>query len=283
MPLDELDLYRYQRFCQFLEQACGIVLGENKQYLVRSRLGPLLKTANVASVNEYIDLIMAGNPKTKSDAIEAMTTNETLWFRDRYPFALLEDVIFPQFSRKNASIRVWSAACASGQEAYSIGMTWLEHKAKASLSRQPNVEIVETDISTDMLEQCKKGEYDKLAIARGLPLQSQQRYFTASDNDKLTVKPELRSLIKFNSINLLDSYGSLGKFEIVFCRNVLIYFSKNVKKQILQKIAACLQDDGILFLGASESIADLSDQFIMIRSNIGLYYQKSRSKPTNSH
>ncbi|WP_158967682.1 protein-glutamate O-methyltransferase CheR [Paraglaciecola sp. L3A3] len=274
MVVDQLDINKYQSFSRFLEQACGIVLGENKQYLVRSRLAPLLKTANVASVGDYIDLIIKGDQKARELAIEAMTTNETLWFRDSYPFKLLENTIFPHFANNRTQLRIWSAACSSGQEAYSIAMTLLDYKQNTGTSFRPSVEIVGTDISKDMLEHCKKGEYNPLTIARGLPLQNQQRYFDTTANGNLTVKPELKSLTNFKSINLLDSYNSLGRFDIVFCRNVLIYFSADVKKLILQKIAACLQEDGILFLGASESISDLSNDFILVRSASGLYYQK---------
>ncbi|MCF2948159.1 protein-glutamate O-methyltransferase CheR [Paraglaciecola aquimarina] len=273
--MDEIGLRQYQLFCQFIEQACGIVLGENKQYLVRSRLSPLVKSTEGATFNSFIDSVVQGDQKARLASIEVMTTNETLWFRDSYPFKLLEKEIFPklvQQSNSNMPIKVWSAACSSGQEAYSIGMTWLSFKKNNNISKR--LEIVGTDISTEMLQHCQKAEYDQLSISRGLPSQFQKDYFEQIENNKLRVKPELKGLASFKPFNLLANYGPLGQFNIVFCRNVLIYFSPQVKKQILQKIAACLQEGGILFLGASESISDLSDEFTMIRGSLGLYYQK---------
>ncbi|MGJ8681970.1 CheR family methyltransferase [Paraglaciecola sp.] len=277
MTVDEIGVKQYQLFRQFLEQACGIVLGENKQYLVRSRLSPLVKSIEGATLNSYIDSVLSGNQSTRRAAIEVMTTNETLWFRDNYPFKLLEKEILPKLIEKKRSnriapIRVWSAACSSGQEAYSIGMTWLNLK---KLNKTPiNVEIIGTDISNEMLQHCQAAEYDQLAISRGLPAQCQNDYFESIEGNKLRVKPELKRLAQFRPINLLASYSSLGLFDVVFCRNVLIYFSAEVKKQILQKIAASLQEGGILFLGASESISDLTDEFSMVRGSLGLYYQK---------
>lgn len=268
----EFDEHHYVSFRYFLERACGIVLGDNKQYLVRSRLTPLVKRFSCLSINAYIDSVIKGNRAHQTAAIEAMTTNETLWFRDDYPFKLLENPILSQFSGKNKPLRVWSAACSSGQEAYSIAMTILNFKKQQSQSFRAGIEIVGTDISEEMLQRCRSAEYDQLAISRGLPEQFKTDFFEPVDKGKLRLKSQVRSLANFRSINLLDSYSSLGKFDIIFCRNVLIYFSPEVKTQILQKIAACLQDDGILFLGASESISALTDKFSMVRCNPGLYY-----------
>jgi len=270
----EFDQNHYVSFSDFLERACGIVLGENKQYLVRSRLTPLIKQFSCGSINAYIDTVIKGNLQYQTAAIEAMTTNETLWFRDSYPFKLLEDPILSKFSSKKTGFRIWSAACSSGQEAYSIAMTILNFKKQRSNGFRAGIEIVGTDISQDMLQRCRSAEYDQLSISRGLPEQFKSDFFEPADNSKLRLKPHVKALAKFSSINLLDSYSSLGQFDIIFCRNVLIYFSPEVKKQILQKIAACLQDDGILFLGASESISGLTDKFDMVRCNPGLYYVK---------
>lgn len=270
----EFDQHHYVSFSYFLERACGIVLGDNKQYLVRSRLTPLIKKYSCQSINAFIDLVVKGNRQYQAAAIEAMTTNETLWFRDDYPFKLLERPILKQFSNKTKPFRIWSSACSSGQEAYSIAMTILNFKKHHSTSFRAGIEIVGTDISEEMLQRCRAAEYDQLAISRGLPEQFKTDFFEAADNGKLRLKSQVKALAKFRSINLLDSYSSLGKFDIIYCRNVLIYFSPEVKKQILQKIAACLQNDGILFLGASESISGLTDDFTMVRCNPGLYYLK---------
>ena len=153
-------------------------------------------------------------------------------------------------------------------------MTILNYKKHHQNSFRGGIEILGTDISEEMVKRCTVAEYDQLDLSRGLSEQFRAEFFESSDNNKLKLKPEVRALTKFKSINLLDSYSSVGKFDVVFCRNVLIYFSVEVKKQILQKIAACLQDGGILFLGASESIADLTDSFAIVRCTSGLYYLK---------
>lgn len=268
------DQHHYADFSYFLEQACGIVLGDSKQYLVRSRLTPIVKKFGCVSLNAYIDSVVKGNQKHRAAAIEAMTTNETLWFRDDYPFKLLEHTVLKQFSSKTNPFRIWSAACSSGQEAYSVAMTILNFKKQHSNTFRGGIDIVGTDISEEMLEQCRSAEYDQLAISRGLPEQLKSDFFEPADNARLRLKTHVKSLTTFKSINLLGSYSSLGKFDIVFCRNVLIYFSPEVKKQILQKIAASLQDNGILFLGASESLSGLTDEFTMVRCSPGLYYVK---------
>lgn len=270
----EFDQHHYTSFSYFLERACGIVLGDSKQYLVRSRLTPLVRHFDCVTINVFIDSVIKGNKRYQEAAIEAMTTNETLWFRDDYPFKLLRHPILNHFASKTSPVRIWSAACSSGQEAYSIAMTILNFKKQNSSSFRAGIEIVGTDISQEMLQRCRAAEYDQLAISRGLPEQFKSDFFEPADNGKLRLKLKVTSLANFKSINLLDSYSSLGKFDIIFCRNVLIYFSPEVKKKILQKIAACLQDDGILFLGASESISGLTDKFTMVRCNPGLYYLK---------
>ena len=270
----EFDQQHYISFSDFLERACGIVLGENKQYLVRSRLTPLVKQFGCSTINALIDSVLKGNRQHQTAAIEAMTTNETLWFRDEYPFKLLENPLLSLFSAQNRKLRVWSAACSSGQEAYSIAMTILNFKKNRANSFRSGIEIIGTDISEEMLQRCRIAEYDPLAISRGLPAKFQTDFFDPVDNNKLKMKGSITDLTQFKSFNLLDSYSSLGKFDIIFCRNVLIYFSADVKKQILQKIAACLQDDGILFLGASESLSGLTDKFNMVRCSPGLYYVK---------
>lgn len=270
----DFDQQHFVSFSYFLERACGIVLGENKQYLVRSRLTPLVKQFGCESINAYIDSVIKGNRQHQAAAIEAMTTNETLWFRDEYPFKLLENTILSQFSGNRREFRVWSAACSSGQEAYSIAMTILNFKKHRTKTFNAGIEIVGTDISEEMLQKCRLAEYDQLAISRGLPSQFKADYFEPADNNKLRMKSSIKALTKFKPINLLDSYSSIGKFDIIFCRNVLIYFSTDVKIRILQKIAACLQEDGILFLGASESLSGLTDKFTMVRCSPGLYYVK---------
>lgn len=265
----------YLKFREFLEKQCGIVLGENKQYLVRSRLASLLYKHKYESADELIDVVVRGFDRTLlQSVIDAMTTNETLWFRDNYPFDLLVNNLLPSFSSKNQRIRIWSAACSSGQEPYSIAMSVLEYQRQRPGALRAGVEIVATDLSSEMLQKCELGLYDELSLARGLSPQRRQTFFEQGDNGMMQVKPEVRRMVTFKSLNLLTSYASLGRFDIVFCRNVLIYFSADVKQRILQQIAGQLQPEGILFLGASESISAASSTYSMVKCHPGLYYQK---------
>lgn len=265
----------YLKFREFLEKQCGIVLGENKQYLVRSRLASLLYKHKYESADELIDVVVRGFDRALlQSVIDAMTTNETLWFRDNYPFDLLVNNLLPSLSSKNQRIRIWSAACSSGQEPYSIAMSVLEYQRQRPGALRAGVEIVATDLSSEMLQKCELGLYDELSLARGLSPQRRQTFFQQGDNGMMQVKPEVRRMVTFKSLNLLTSYASLGRFDIVFCRNVLIYFSADVKQRILQQIAGQLQPEGILFLGASESISAASSTYSMVKCHPGLYYQK---------
>lgn len=265
----------YKKFSDFLEQQCGIVLGGNKQYLVKSRLIPLMAEFSIESLSDLInDAMSYKNRSLRTAVIDAMTTNETLWFRDKYPFELLQKKIYPDILAKKKNIKIWSAASSSGQEAYSIAMTSIEYQKQKSVLGM-NVQIVGTDISNTMLEQCKKGTYDSLALSRGLSPERKKLFFDAltDGSGKMQVKPDVKKLTNFRNFNLLDSYAMLGKFDIIFCRNVLIYFSSDIKSKILNQFASALNPGGYLILGASESITGLTDKFDMIRCNPGIIYQ----------
>ena len=265
----------YRQFREFLEQQCGIVLGDNKQYLVRSRLGGLLHERQLTNIDELLRQSISGRDRgLLQQVIDAMTTNETLWFRDSYPFELLIRQILPTLATRQRRIRIWSAACSSGQEPYSIAMSLLEYQRNNPGAGSLSAEILATDLSSNMLRKCEEGAYDELSLARGLSAERRQRYFQQHASGMLQVKPEVRRMVSFRSLNLLHSYSSLGKFDIVFCRNVLIYFSTELKQKILQQIAAQLNPGGILFLGASESVAAAADCYRMVKCNPGLYYTK---------
>lgn len=265
----------YKQFSDFLEVQCGIVLGANKQYLVKSRLIPLMTQFSIVKLSDLIQQSMSyKNRLLRTAVIDAMTTNETLWFRDKYPFELLAKKIYPEILKKKKNIKLWSAASSSGQEAYSIAMTSLEYqKQKAVLGM--NTQIVGTDISNTMLMQCKEGTYDSLALSRGLSDERKRMFFTPVNDGsgKMQIKPEVKRLTSFRNYNLLDSYVGLGKFDIIFCRNVLIYFSSDVKSKILNQFAGALNPGGYLILGASESLTGLTDKFDMIRCNPGIIYK----------
>lgn len=275
MPDKQLDDNSYAQFRKFLEQECGIVLGENKQYLVKSRLTPLLTKFTVPSLNELISRVLKPTEKQlRAVVIDAMTTNETLWFRDEYPFSLLQTKLLPELSKINRPLKIWSAASSSGQEPYSIAMSILEYQQKNPGAFSRGVQIVGTDISTTMLEHCKYGHYDGLAISRGLSAERKRQFFELGDNDMMKVKDNVKKLVSFKPLNLLGNFNLMGKFDIVFCRNVLIYFSPEIKTQIIAQFHGTLNDEGYLFLGASESMSGLSQQYKMHRCNPGIVYQK---------
>ncbi len=275
MPNKSLAENEYHQFRLFLEQHSGIVLGENKQYLVRSRLAPLMGKYNLPSLSDVVKHSMKPTERQlRTEVIDAMTTNETLWFRDRYPFELLANTILPNYSRLGRPIKIWSAACSSGQEPYSLSMTILEHQQRRPGKLPSGASILATDLSPSMLERCKKAEYDNLALGRGLSEERKRQFFDTLPSGNMAIKNNVKQLVNFRAHNLLESYTLLGKFDIIFCRNVLIYFSPEAKRKILRQFAAALNPNGILFLGASESIAGLSEEFDMIRCNPGIYYQK---------
>lgn len=261
----------YKNFQIFLEDACGIVLGENKHYLVSSRLNRLMKESNIATLQELVDgLTKTLNSALRTKVIEAMTTNETLWFRDTYPFQVLSDTVFEDYKQqKKSAIKIWSAACSSGQEPYSISMIADEYAKKNPAFK---VSVVATDISQAILNEAKHATYDALALARGLSEERKRQYFSPV-GDQWQVNANIRTRISFREVNLLQSYASMGKFDAIFCRNVLIYFSAESKKDILARMAQALNPRGFLMLGASESIAQYSDQFEMVRASTGVVYR----------
>lgn len=275
MSIRELDEKSYHEFRTFLEQQCGIVLGEKKQYLVKSRLAPLLSKFDVSSITELVTRTLSPvERQLRAAVIDAMTTNETLWFRDDYPFKLLQNRILPDFANRQTPVKIWSAASSSGQEPYSIAMSVLEYQQRNPGAFKRGVQVVGTDISNTMLEHCKYGHYDSLALARGLSPERKRQFFENGDNGMLKVNDQVKKMVNFRPLNLLNSYSLMGRFDIVFCRNVLIYFSPEIKAQIISQIHGTLNSGGYLFLGASESLSGLSDDFDMLRCNPGIVYQK---------
>ncbi|RYY04213.1 MAG: protein-glutamate O-methyltransferase CheR [Gammaproteobacteria bacterium] len=274
---ENVDQLEFDQFRQFLEDACGISLGDNKQYLVTNRMRRLMDDHKIATFGELVRSLRQGlHRKLKEQVIDAMTTNETFWFRDIYPYDHLKNNLFPQLMSPNnkmfGPVRIWSAACSSGQEPYSISIMAEEYKLKNMGTLPRPVQIVATDLSTTVLEQARQGEYDKLSVMRGLSNERLDRFFDKADNN-WRVKSVLRDRIDFRPINLMDSYTGLGKFDIIFCRNVLIYFNGDLKRQILQKIHAALKPQGILYLGSSEGLAGASDLFEMVRCEPGILYK----------
>tara|TARA_R110002111_G_scaffold20301_16_gene48581 strand:- start:758 stop:1576 length:819 start_codon:yes stop_codon:yes gene_type:complete len=264
----------YQCFKIFLEQTCGILLGEGKQYLIDSRLTRLLRIEKIASISALLALIEQPSQRHLREAvINAMTTNETSWFRDQGPFTLLKQTIFPELEKQNKiGFRVWSAGCSSGQEPYTISITLNEYLASMPQSKLRQTQILASDISSSMIEQAKSGQYDDYALERGLTDDHRQHYFSAVSNTWV-IREDIKGRVSFMEQNLLSSYNGLGKFDIIFCRNVLIYFSQQRKTDILQRLSAALNPGGYLFLGASETTMGYSDKFEMVRNPSGVSFK----------
>ena len=274
MANKELGENEYRIFCEFLEKQCGIVLGTNKMYLVKSRLSPLMARFELESLEALVNKTLKPTERQlRAAVVDAMTTNETLWFRDTYPFELLKTKIFPEVDT-GRGVKIWSAASSSGQEPYSIAMAIDEYKRQKGSRASSSYSVVGTDISNTMLSLCKNAEYDNLALSRGLSAERKNNYFSDSGKGMMQVKADIRRMVSFRHLNLLDSFNLMGKFDIIFCRNVLIYFSPEIKSQIINKFAEQLNPNGYLILGASESMSGLSDKYEMIRCNPGIIYKK---------
>ncbi len=274
MAARQISTTEYNDFRVFLEKACGIVLGDNKQYLLTSRLNRLMNDQGIDSFELLIKKIKI-NRQLRDQILDAMTTNETSWFRDRYPFEILKQDVFPHITSQRASqMRIWSAASSTGQEAYSISMTIQEYLMSRPGALPSRIEIVGTDISTTVVAEAKKGCYDSLSMARGLSPERKKRFFKPlPGGESWELREDLRKRVTFRELNLMSSYASLGKFDVVFCRNVLIYFSAELKREILEKIAGVLKPDGYLFLGGSESTANYTDRFEMVKLPAGVVYK----------
>ncbi len=273
MSLSNLD---FELFRDYLEKHSGILLGDNKQYLVTSRLRKIMEAENIPSLSELVKRMKA-QPRSglQQQVVDAMTTNETLWFRDSYPFEVMKNKVLPELVQKypGQRLRVWSAACSSGQEPFSLAMMLDEFERTNLGQLRGGVQIVATDLSASMLETCRTGEYDALSMGRGLSMERQQRFFEKLEGGRWRLKAPIRQRVEFRPLNLLESYALLGKFDVVFCRNVLIYFSAEVKKDILRRIHGTLKPGGYLFLGASEALNGLPELYTMVQCSPGIIYQ----------
>ncbi|PCM46011.1 CheR family methyltransferase [Marinobacter sp. ANT_B65] len=271
----DITLQEYEAFKSFLQDACGILLGDNKQYLVKSRLRRILEENELNSLGELLErLKKPGRASLKEVVIDAMTTNETLWFRDNHPFRILQEKLLPEFAARSSlsPLRIWSAACSTGQEPYSVGMIVDEFRRQKP-GKLRDVKITATDISKSVLEVARSGEYEMIAIGRGLSPERQKHFFTPSAKGGWQIRPQIKSMVEFKELNLLERY-MLSRFDIVMCRNVLIYFSADLKKDILTRIHATLNPGGYLILGASESLNGLPDLYEMVQCHPGIIYRK---------
>ncbi len=244
-----------------LHRRSGLSLGTDKLYLAESRLGILCRRRDIEDIDTLMRQLRCGHDaQLETAVIDAMTTNETLFFRDRTPFDLFRNILLPEKLAANAaarSLRIWCAAVSSGQEAYSLAMLLNEMPERLAGWR---IEILGTDISMDVLEKARSGIYSQFEVQRGLPIQMLLKHFSQR-GDKWQISERLRTMVDFRQHNLLEPNDHLGCFDIVFCRNVLIYFDLDTKARALSRVAHRLMPDGALILGAAETVLGLSSAF----------------------
>jgi chemotaxis protein methyltransferase CheR len=275
---NKIETREFQLLRDYIEKHCGIHLDESKAYLIENRLLTLMIENGCSNYIDFYQKALNDQTHTLRDKIiDAMTTNETLWLRDFSPFKIFQYELLPSFlkdiiSGSKKTIRIWSAACSTGQEPYSIAMIIHEFSRANPLFHPSKVEIIATDISPTVLFLAKAARYDTLSISRGLPDEFRSRYF--EQNGKVwLLKDTIKNMVSFKKLNLQEDFSSLGHFDIVFCRNVLIYFSDEFKKDVLNRMASRLKPDGFLIVGASESVSNYSSIFSMLTYERALYYK----------
>lgn len=256
---------------QLVRARSGLVLSVDKTYLLESRLAPLARREGFSSIDQMVTELRAKKDERLAWLVtETMTTNETFFFRDKTPFELFEKTVLPAMAasrRAGDRLRIWCAACSTGQEPYSLAMLLDQAHAKLG-GLQP--EILATDICSKALEKAKSGVYSQFEVQRGLPVRLLVNYFEKSD-EMWRISPKLQRYIQFRRFNLLDDYGALGRFDVIYCRNVLIYFDQKTKTSILDRMARQSHDDAYLFLGAAETVMGLTNAYKGVEGQRGLY------------
>ena len=257
----------------YLKARSGLALSGEKRYLIESRLGPICRRFNFATLHDLVNALKGGREATIERAVvEAMTTNETFFFRDRAPFDLFRDVLLPEAMARRAAhrrLRIWCAAASTGQEPYSLAM--MLHEAAPRLAGW-TVDLVATDLSTEVLEKARAGLYSHFEVQRGLPVQLLIKHFE-QQGEQWRIAAALRQMVDFRPLNLLHPFDGLGTFDIIYCRNVLIYFDAATKGDVLARISASLSPDGALLLGAAETVIGLTDRLAPNAQHRGLYNQ----------
>jgi len=261
----------YDFLRQYLKARSGLVLSADKQYLVESRLLPVARRAGLANLGELVAALRRAQDNVlMTTVVEAMTTNESFFFRDKVPFEHFRLTIMPALlaARKSSrSIRIWCAAAATGQEPYSLAMALKDLQAELTGWR---IELLATDLSGEVLEKARSGLYTQFEVQRGLPIQLLIRHFSQS-GELWQLAPELRAMVRYRQLNLLADFSQLGTFDLIFCRNVLIYFDQETKSDVLDRMARVTAGDGYLVLGAAETVVGLTQRFKMVPDKRGLY------------
>ena len=261
----------YDHLRRLLRERSGLVLTADKQYLVESRLLPVARRAGLAGLSDLVQRLKGSHAEQLVvEVVEAMTTNESFFYRDKIPFQHFRETILPALLAGRASqrrIRIWCAAASTGQEPYSLAMSLKEMGDAVADWR---IEIIATDLSNEVLEKAKAGIYSQFEVQRGLPIGLLVKYFTQI-GETWQIAPEVRAMVKFRPLNLLGDFAHLGMFDVVFCRNVLIYFDQETKAGVLDRIARVTDRDGYLILGAAETVVGLTESFRPVNDRRGLY------------
>lgn len=261
----------YDFLRSFLKERSGLILSNDKQYLIESRLMPVARQEGLDTISALVAKLKTPLGRTAGEAVvEAMTTNESFFFRDKTPFDHFSNVMLPQMMEARKSqrkIRIWCAAASTGQEPYSLAMIIKDMGLKASAYR---FDIIGTDISREVLERAKAGTYSQFEVQRGLPIQMLLNHFTQK-GETWEISPAIRQMVQYRPLNLFDGFGALGTFDVVFIRNVLIYFEQEAKVSILERVAKQMAPDAFMVLGAAETVVGLTDAFKAVPGSRGLY------------
>jgi len=263
--------FDYEFIGDLLKRRSGLLLAPGKEYLLESRLMPIVRESGLGSLELLVaDLRKPGSDALQTKVTEAMTTNETFFFRDKSPFDMFREDLVPAMLHSRSAerrLRIWCAACSTGQEPYSLAMILKEMADRLVNWR---IEIVATDLSGEVLEKAKVGMYSQFEVQRGMPIAMLVRHFTQI-GEMWQIDADIRAMVKFGKLNLLEPFGDLGRFDIVFCRNVLIYFDQATKRDVLERIGTAMSPDGCLLLGAAETVLGITDAFQPVAGKRGLY------------
>lgn len=270
----------FDLFAVLVKQRSGLILTREKAYLLESRLLPVARKHNLKSLEDLAQAIRTTRSEAMmADVTEAMTTNETFFFRDTKPFDLFRKTLLPTLLASRAArkqIRIWSAAASSGQEAYSLAMICSEEAARLQGWK---IDIIGTDLSREVVERAKTGIYSQFEVQRGLPVTLLVKYFQQLSTDKWQIKDNIRQMVQFREANLLQDFGPIGTFDIIYCRNVLIYFDAPTKGRVLEAMSKILAPDGTLILGGAETVLGISDKFKPMGTEHGLYVLSTYEVP----
>jgi chemotaxis protein methyltransferase CheR len=260
----------FDYLAQMLKRRSGLVVTPDKIYLLETRLLPVYRQVQLSSLAALVARLKAGDEDLARVVTESMTTNESFFFRDKTPFEHFDKIMLPALLKSRSArrkLRIWCAAASTGQEPYSIAMLL---KERAGQLKDWSVEILGTDLSADVIERAKAGLYSQFEVQRGLPIQLLMKYF-AKEGEQWRVRQDIRAMVQYSVRNLLDPFTALGTFDVVFCRNVLIYFDEATKRTVLDRLAQLLANDGYLSLGAAETVFGITGSFKPVDCARGLY------------